>query len=106
MNKKIVYIAICLVIAACGKTAENETPQQIAAATCNAEAKSRIGEKTYQLDMDAFAASAKSADGSWELQAPIVIDPGLREEAKQTLKCTVRMQEGKPAEVTDILFIF
>lgn len=106
MNKKIAFIVFCMVIAACGKTAVNATPQQQAAAACEGEAKTRIGEKSYQVDIAALAASAKTADAGWELQAPIVIDPGLREEAKQILQCTVRSQEGKPAEVTDIQFIY
>jgi hypothetical protein len=104
MNKKIIYIIFCLMIAACGKSANNETPQQRAAAACEAEAKTRIGEKSYQLDIAALAASAKAADGSWELQVPIVIEPGLRTEAKQILECTVRLQDGKPSEVTYINF--
>ncbi len=106
MDKKIIFIIFCMMIAACGKSANNDTPQQRAAAACEAEAKTRIGEKSYQLDIAALATSAKSADGSWELQAPIVIEPGLREEAKQILQCTVRIQEGKPSEVTYINFIY
>ena len=39
-------------------------------------------------------------------QFPIVIEPGLRDEAKQTLECRVRAQDGKAAEVTYINFIF
>jgi hypothetical protein len=35
-----------------------------------------------------------------------VIEPGLRDEAKQTLECKVRVLEGKPDEVTYINFIF
>jgi len=106
MRTKIAFIAFCMVIAACGKSANNETPQQIAATACEAEAKVRIGEKTYQLDLAALTASAKGVDGSWELKAPIVIEPGLRAEAKQILECTVRLQAGKPSEVTNINFIY
>ena len=53
-----------------------------------------------------MVASAKTADDSWAMQAPIIIDPGLRDEVKQTLECTVRVQQGKPDEVTNINFIF
>ena len=106
MNKRIVFIAFCMTIAACGESANTDTPQQRAAAACEAEAKARIGEKTYQLDSAALVASAKTADDSWAMQAPIIIDPGLRDEVKQTLECTVRVQQGKPDEVTNINFIF
>ena len=95
-----------MVIAACGQSADNDTPQQRAAVACESEAKVRIGEKTYQLDIAALAASAKPADDGWELQAPVIIDPGLRDEVKQTLECKVRIQQGKPDEVTNINFIF
>ncbi len=106
MRTKIVFIIFCMVIAACGKSANNETPQQLAAAACEAEAKIRIGEKTYQFDMVALAASAKASDGGWELKAPIVIDPGLRDEVKQTVECKVRAKDDKTLEVTDIQFIY
>jgi hypothetical protein len=106
MRTKIAFITFCMIIAACGKTAVNETPQQQAAVACDTEAKSRIGEKTYQLDISVLGTSAKTTDGGWVLEAPIIINPGLRDEAKQILQCTVRTQEGKPSEVTDIQFIF
>jgi hypothetical protein len=106
MNKRIVFISFCMAIAACGQSANNDTPQQSAAAACEAEAISRIGEKTYQLDIAALAASAKMAEDVWELSVPVIINPGLRDEVKQTLECKVRVQQGKPNEVTYINFIF
>jgi hypothetical protein len=106
MNKRIVFIAFCMAIAACGQSANNDTPQQRAAQACETEAKTRIGEKTYELDIAALAANAKAVEDVWEMQAPIVISPGLRDEVKQTLECKVRVQQGKPDEVTYINFIF
>jgi hypothetical protein len=106
MNKRIGFLSFCMVIAACGQSADNDTPQQRAALACEAEAKTRIGEKTYQLDVAALTASAKAADDGWELKAPVVIEPGLRDEVRQTLECKVRVQQGKPEEVTNINFIF
>ena len=97
--------AICLSACSGGDGASN-SPKERAAAACEAEAKVRIGEKTYQLDTAALAQSAKRVDDVWALQAPIVIEPGLRDEAKQTLECKVRVQDGKPDEVTYINFIF
>lgn len=95
-----------MAIAACGQSANNDTPQQRAAQACETEAKTRIGEKTYELDIAALAANAKAVEDVWEMQAPIVISPGLRDEVKQTLECKVRVQQGKPDEVTYINFIF
>ena len=100
-----VMIAICL--GACsGGGGGSDSPKDRAAAACEAEAKVRIGEKTYQLDTAALALSAKREDDVWAMQAPIVIEPGLRDEAKQTLECKVRVQDGKLDEVTYINFIF
>ena len=101
----LVMTAICL--GACsGGGGGSDSPKERAAAACEAEAKIRIGEKTYQLDPTALAGSAKREDDVWAMQAPIVIEPGLRDEAKQTLECKVRVQDGKPDEVTYINFIF
>ena len=106
MTKNLLFVALCMAIAACGESANNNSPQQRAAAACEAEAKTRIGDSVYQLDSAALGQNAKLEDGSWKLQAPIIINPGLRTEAKQTLECTVRVTEGKPEEVTYINFIF
>lgn len=101
----IVLLAISL--GACGGTdSALSSPKARAATACEAEAKVRIGEKTYQLDAAALAQSAKRVDDVWAMQAPIVIEPGLRDEAKQTVECKVRVQDGKPDEVTYINFIF
>lgn len=99
----------CLMLSACSGSVNvggSETPQQRAAAACEAEAKTRLGEKTYQIDGAALTRSAKRADDQWDLRGPITVDPGLRDEAKQTLECRVRAQDGKAAEVTYINFIF
>ena len=58
------------------------------------------------LSIAALAASAKPVEDAWEMQAPVLINPGLRDEVKQTLECKVRVQQGKPNEVTYINFIF
>lgn len=101
----VVMAAICLGACSGGGGASN-SPKERAAAACEAEAKVRIGEKTYQLDTAALAQSAQRVDDVWAMQVPIVIEPGLRDEAKQTLECKVRVQDGKPDEVTYINFIF
>ena len=83
-----------------------KSPQEQAVATCAAEAKVLIGEKTYNLDLTAWAQSAKLIGDTWQLQVPVTIEPGLRGEVKQTLLCHVRLQAGKPGEITKINFIF
>ena len=107
-NKPFLIAAACLTLAACNGSGGggNETPQQRATAACEAEAKTRLGEKTYQIDGTALTPSAKRADDQWDLRGPITVNPGLRDEAKQTLECRVRAQDGKAAEVTYINFIF
>jgi hypothetical protein len=106
LKKTIPLAGLLLLLAACGESTSNQTPAQLAAAACEAEAIVRIGEKTHQLDVAALAATAKQVDGDWQMSAPIVIDPGLRDEAKQTLECRVRLAEGKPAEIILLNFVF
>lgn len=106
MLKQVMATTGLLILAACGGDAGNQTPAQQAASACEAEAIVRIGEKTHQIDAAALAASAKQADGDWEMSAPIVVSPGLRDEAKQTLECRVRLVDGKPSEIITINFVF
>ena len=69
-----------------------------AADACDAYAKGQLGEKTYQLDKAALAKSMVSAaDGSMQLKGPIVVEPGMASESKQTREGSVRCTEGKPA---------
>jgi hypothetical protein len=105
MKTKIMLVSFCMVIAAC-QSADKASPQEQAANACAAEAKIRIGEKTYELDLVALTKSAKLNADIWQVQAPITIEPGLRGEVKQTLSCDIRLQDGKPAEITSINFIF
>jgi hypothetical protein len=105
MLKHIMTISGILVVAACSDSG-NSTPAGQAAAACEAEAIVRIGEKTYQLDTAALAASGKLTEGEWAMQAPITISPGLRDEAKQLLECRVRLSDGKPPEIISINFVF
>ena len=107
---KTVLLTIAgLVLVGCGGNGTgggSDTPQQRAATACEAEAKTRLGEKTYQIDSPALTRSAKRVDDQWDLRGPITVNPGLRDEAKQTLECRVRVQDGKTPEVTYINFIF
>ena len=105
MLKHILTLSSILVVTACADSTSS-TPAGQAAAACEAEAIVRIGEKTYQLDTAALAASGKLTEGEWAMQAPITISPGLRDEAKQLLECRVRLSDGKPPEIISINFVF
>lgn len=106
MLKHIMIISGILAVTACSNSGGNSTPAGQAAAACEAEAIVRLGEKTYQLDTAALAASGKLTEGEWAMQAPITISPGLRDEAKQQLECRVRLTDGKPPEIISINFVF
>lgn len=106
MRNQILLISFCLTLAACGKGSDNVSPEAQASNACATEAKTLIGDKTYDLDLAELTKNAKLVDGVWQMQAHITIEPGLREEVKQTLICEVRVQKDKPSEVTKIEFIF
>ena len=93
-----VVVTMAMVVAACGdKEAVADTPEARAAAACEAELKNRLGEKLYELDTAALAASMQDAgNGTKKLAAPVTTEPGLTSEAKQIMECTVRFAEGKP----------
>lgn len=106
MRTKIVLISFCTIISACSQSGDKLTPQEQAANICAAEAKVLIGDKTYSMDQTMLTQSAKLAEDTWQLQAPVTIEPGLRGEVKQTLVCHVRNQDGKPSVITKINFIY
>lgn len=106
MIRKSLIALFILGLTACGDSTTKQAPEQQAAAACQAEAHTRTEGKTFDLDFAALAGSAKAQDNIWEMQAPITIQPGLRDEAKQTLKCRVRLQQGKEPEIISIGFEF
>ena len=91
-----VVVAMVAAVAACGD-AGDDTPGGLAAKACEAELKTRLDGKLYELDLAALAASMKDGgNGTKMLSVPVVIEPGLTSEAKQIMECTVRFAEGKP----------
>ena len=104
----IAVILVSLLLVACaGDGGGGDSKGAIAAKACEAFAKNGLGGKTYQLDLNALAASMK-ADGDMQaLSASIVIEPGLSGEVKQTLDCKVRFNaEGTQADVISLNYIF
>ncbi len=109
--KLVVLVLMLLALAACGDKggkASGGSRNELAATACETYAKGQLADKTYQLDHAALAKSmADAGDGANILRVPIVIDPGLSSESKQSLECTVRFVEGKDApDVINLQFIW
>lgn len=107
--KLIALTLLLLVLVACAqKNAAGSSQNELAATACEAYAKGQLPDKTYQLDHAELARSMTGgSDGTQLLKAPITIDPGLSSESKQSLECTVRFVEGKPApDVINMQFIW
>jgi len=109
MQMLLLVLAMSLLVA-CSKApdAAAATRNDLAATACEAYARGQLADKTYQLDHAVLAASlAEGGDGAQVLKAPIVIDPGLSSESRQTLECTVRFVEGRAApDVLNLQFIW
>lgn len=94
--RMLVCVLTSVLLASCAGSGAGAGKNDLAATACDTYAKGQLGDKTYKLDHDALTASFKDlGDGSSFLRAPIVVDPGLSSESKQTLECTVRFVPGK-----------
>lgn len=94
--KLLASMPLLLLLAACGGGGAGNAKNDAAANACDAYAKQQLDGKTYKLDLAELGASMKDQSGGMQfLKAPIVIDPGLTSEAKQSLECTVRFTDGK-----------
>lgn len=108
MARTAMWIGLCsaaMLATGCGSA---ETPAGLAAAACEAQAKSRLGGKPYTLDLAMLASSATDdGRGGLLLSAPIVVNAGLADEGTQQLECTVRLSGEPPsAEVLNLRFIW
>ena len=106
MNRVATLLAATILVG-CGGGGEGGKGEA-AAAACDAYAKGQLGDKTYSLDAAVLAKSiVPHADGTHFLKGPIVVEPGLAGEIKQTLECSVRFTEGKPTpDVIKMQFIW
>ncbi len=78
-----------------------------AAEACDAFVKTKLEGKQFTLDLATLAASLKeSPDKSATLGAPIIIEPGLTTEVKQSIKCDVRFAADDTPEVLNVTFIW
>jgi hypothetical protein len=106
--KLLASMPLLLLLAACGGSGGGNAKNDAAANACDAYAKQQLDGKTYKLDLAALSASLTEQPGGMQfLKAPIVIDPGLTTEAKQSLECTVRFTAGKDQpDVVKMQFIW
>jgi hypothetical protein len=104
--KRVLIALFCISLAACGgNTAGGKA--DMAAQACDAFAKNKLEGKLYQINLKALAASMKPENDKTKLMAPIVIEPGLPTEVKQTLECEISFSaDGSSAEVTNMTFIW
>jgi len=106
------WISIALLVmglAACsGGDAGGPGGKSGAAATvCDAFVKNKLDGKQYKLDLNVLAASLKAdTQGGGVLTAPIIIEPGLTTEVKQTISCEVRFGAGDKPEAMTVNFIW
>lgn len=105
------WISIALLaigLTACSGESSGPTGKAGAAASaCDAFVKNKLETKQYTLDITALAASMKeAAGGNVDLTAPIIIEPGLTTEVKQTIQCSVRFGAEEKPEVLTVIFIW
>ena len=107
MRSCAIPVLVALGMVGCGG-GEEGSQNTVAAKACEDSARTTLGAKTFALDTGALAASmVAQADGSQLLKGPIVVEPGLASESKQTLECSVRFTQGKAApDVLRVQFIW
>lgn len=86
--------AALVALSMAGCAANDDT--SLAVQTCENGVADKLKDKAYKIDTDALRASVSVADnGLLLLSGPIVISPGMTDEAKQTVQCKVRVTDGK-----------
>ena len=107
--KWISVTLLTLGLAACsgGGSGGPEGKGGAAAEACDAFVKTKLEGKQFTLDAKALAASMKeNPHKRVVLHAPIIIEPGLTTEVKQSIKCDVRFGADDAPEVTNVTFIW
>jgi hypothetical protein len=107
--KWISIVLLVLGLAACsgGESGAPAGKAGSAASACDAFVKGKLEGKQYKLDLTTLAASLKAdAQGGGVLTAPIIIEPGLTTEVKQTISCEVRFSADEKAEAMSVNFIW
>lgn len=94
MKWQTASVAVLVTMLMLGCAATDDT--SLAVQTCENGVADKFKNKTYTIDKDALRASLSVADnGLLLLSGPIVISPGMTDEAKQTVQCKVRITDGK-----------
>ncbi|MGH8049698.1 MAG: hypothetical protein ACREPB_03455 [Arenimonas sp.] len=106
--KWISIALLALGLVACSGESSGPGGKSGAAATaCDAFVKNKLEGKQYKLDLTALAASLKEGtEGRADLSAPIIIEPGLTTEVKQSIQCDVRFGADEKPEVLTVNFIW
>lgn len=103
----VVLLALGLVACSGGDSSGPSGKAGAAADACNEFVKTKLEGKQFTLDLPTLAASLKeSPDKSATLGAPIIIEPGLTTEVKQSIKCDVRFAADDKPEVLNLTFIW
>ena len=108
LTQTLLIAMLVTALAACGGKADGPGGKSGAAASaCDAFAKNKLADKQYTLDLNVLAASfTESAERSGNMTAPIIIEPGLTTELKQTFKCELRFSADDIPEVLNVSFIW
>jgi hypothetical protein len=105
------WISIALLVigltACSGETSGPVGKAGAAATACDTFVKSKLDGKQYKLDLTVLAGSMKAnTSGGSDLMAPIIIEPGLTTEVKQSIECEVRFDATDKPEVLTVNFIW
>jgi hypothetical protein len=108
LNQSFFIALLVIGLAACGgESAGPGGKSGAAASACDVFVKNKLAEKPYKLDLNVLAASfTESAEHSGSMTSPIIIEPGLTTEVKQTLKCELRFSADETPEVLNVSFIW
>lgn len=108
MNRGIVWMAPTVALGLLVGCGGAPSPADIAAQACDAQVRTQLGGKPYQLDLKALAGAIQDdGRGGQLLTAKITVDAGLASQTTQDLECTVRMgADNASAEVLNVRFIW
>lgn len=103
----IAFLVLGLAACSGGESSGPGGKSGAAASVCDAFVKNKLEAKQYTLDLNVLATSMKQATpGTGELSAPIVIEPGLTTEVKQSIQCDVRFNADDTPEVMTVTFVW
>lgn len=93
---RVLLICLCAtLLTACGGGGDHAV-----VAACKQAVADKLAGKPYKLDREALAASLTTdAEGVSSVRGPVVIDPGLSSEQRQTVECSARFEKGQPKPV-------